>query len=71
MTVLSMSAGLFLILGIHIGFLLDRLTEGYSWSVQRDLAFESGSQLARYNLQMLVSHAIEQGLAVLAVIYRP
>ena len=71
MTVLSMSAGLFLILGIHIGFLLDRLTEGHSWSVQRDLAFESCRQLACNNLQMLITHAIEQGLAVLAVINRP
>ncbi len=67
MAVLSVSAGLLLILGIHVGVLADRLAEGHLRRLQDDLCFVSGQKLADRDLQMLVAHAVEQGLAVLAV----
>ena len=69
MSVLAVSAGLFLILHIHIGVLADRLTERNLRRLQIDLHFISCGKLARRDLQMLVAHAVEKRLTVLAVIY--
>ena len=59
MSVLSMSSGLFLILGIYVRFLLNSLTECNLWCLQCDLTFISGSQLACKYFQMLVPHTIQ------------
>ena len=67
MTILSMSAGLLLILGIHVGIFADCLTEGHLRGLQDNLCFVSGQKLADRDLQMLVAHTVKQRLTVLAV----
>ena len=69
MSILSMSSGLFLILGIYIRVLADRLTERNFWCLQSDSDFVTLCQLACCHFQMLVTHSINQWLAVLTVIY--
>ena len=69
MAVLSVSAGLLLVLGIHVRFLADGLPEGYLRTLQLDLYFEFIRQLADHHIQVLIAHAVEQGLAVLGIIH--
>ncbi len=68
MAVLSVSAGLLLVLGIHIRILLQSLAECNLRRLQYNLALISCSQLACNNLKVLVAHTVKQRLAVLAVI---
>ena len=60
MSILSMSSGLFLILGIYIRVLADRLTERNFWCLQSDSDFVTLCQLACCHFQMLVTHSINQ-----------
>src|SRR5699024_6542940 len=62
MSVLSVAARLFLIFHIHIRVLADRFAESNFRSFQNDLYFVPCRQLARRDLKMLVSHAVEQCL---------
>ena len=48
--VLSVSAGLLLILGVHVGIFADGLAEGNLRCLQDDLCFVSGQQLADRDL---------------------
>ena len=68
MAVLSVSAGLLLILGVHVRFLLQSLTESYLRLGQLYGYLKLLFQLADYHVQMLVAHAVQQGLAVLGII---
>ena len=68
MTVLSVSAGLFFVFVLHIGFLPDGLTESNPWFFQLYIHFVTVKQLGGNDIQMLITHAVYQGLAVLAVV---
>ena len=68
MTVLAMTAGLFLIFCFHICILADRLTESYFRFYQLYLNLIFGEDLADDNIQMLVAHTIEQCLTVLGIV---
>ena len=69
MTVLSMSAGLLLILGIYIGASCGS-SRGMLPSAcsSVNIYFIFCKQLARNNVQMLVAHTVKKRLAVLTVI---
>ena len=70
MTILSVSAGLLLILVFHIGFLPERLAECHLRLIQFHFYFVFFSKGADDDGQVLVSHAIEQRLTVLRIIDR-
>ena len=67
-TVLAVSAGLFLILGIHICFLLNGLPESNLRLGKFYRYLELLLQLAHNHIQMLIAHTIEQSLTVFRII---
>ncbi len=68
MAVLSVPAGLLLILGIHIRFLADGLAEGNLWTAQLYCNLKLLLQLTYNHIQVLIAHAVKQSLTVLGII---
>ena len=71
MAVLPVAAGLFLILVFYVGFLADGFPEGNLRPAQFNVYFVTFQKLADYYFQVLVANAVNQCLAVGAVIFCP
>ncbi len=69
MPVLSMAAGLLLILVFHIRFLADGFAERNFWFGKFHFDFVFRQQFADNNLKMLIAHAIQKSLPVFTVVY--
>ncbi len=68
MAVLAVAAGLLLIFILHIGLLADGLPVRHLGPGQLHVHLVLVQQTADHDVQMLVAHAVEQGLAVLRVV---
>ena len=68
MTVLAVSAGLLLILGINVAVLADRLLERDCRLAQFSVDLILGLQLADDDIQVLIAHAVQKSLMISCVI---
>ena len=69
MSVLSVTAGLLLVLSFYIRILSDRLAESDLRCIEIDVDLVTLLQLALDDLELLLADTINQGLAVRGVIY--